>query len=65
MQFDFCKKVMDNVVLQKILVNKTTTFGVTVQVSLLVINLKANMENTQSHEWGREFRVSGHTIRKK
>jgi hypothetical protein len=65
MQFDFCKKVMDNVALQKILVNKATTFGVTVHVSLFVINLKANMEYAQSHEWGREFRVSGQAIRKK
>ena len=65
MQFDFRKKVMDNVALQKILVNKATTFGVTVHVSLLVINLEANMEYAQSHEWGREFRVSGQAIRKK
>ena len=65
MQFDFRKKVMDNVALQKILVNKATTFGVTFHVSLLVINLEANMEYAQSHEWGREFRVSGQAIRKK
>jgi hypothetical protein len=65
MQFDFRKKVMDNVALQKILVNKATTFGVTVHVSLLVINLEANMEYAQCHEWGREFRVSGQAIRKK
>jgi hypothetical protein len=38
---------------------------VTVHVSLLVINLEANMEYAQSHEWGREFRVSGQAIRKK
>jgi hypothetical protein len=44
MQFDFRKKVMDNVALQKILVNKATAFGVTVHVSLLIINPKANME---------------------
>ena len=50
MQFDFRKKVIDNVALQKILVNKTTAFGVTVHVSLLVINLKANMEYTQSNK---------------
>jgi hypothetical protein len=65
MQFNFRKKVMDNVALQKILVNKATTFGVIVHVSLLVINLEANMEYAQSHEWGREFRVSGQAIRKK
>ena len=65
MPFDFRKKVMDNVALQKILVNKATTFGVNVHVSLLVINLEANMEYAQSHEWGREFRVSGQAIRKK
>ena len=40
-------------------------FGVTVNVSLLVVNLKANMEYAQSHEWGRKFRVSGHSIYKK
>ena len=65
MQFDFRKKVMDNVALQKILVKKATAFGVTVHVSLLVINLEANMEYAQSHKWGREFRVSGQAIRKK
>ena len=52
MQFDFRKKVMENVVLQKILVNKATAFGVTVHVSLLVVNLEANMEYAQSHKWG-------------
>jgi len=56
---------MDNVVLQKILVNKATAFEVTVHVYLLVINLKANMEYALSHEWGREFRVSGQAISKK
>ncbi len=65
MQFDFRKKVMDNVALQKILVNKAMTFRLTVYVSLLVINLEANMEYAQSHKWGREFRVSGQAIRKR
>ena len=44
MQFDFRKKVMDYVALQKIIANKVTAFGVTVDVSLLVLNLEANME---------------------
>ena len=65
MQFNFCKKVMDNVALKKILVDKATTFGVTVHISLLIINLEANMEYAQSHKWGREFIVSGQAIRKK
>ena len=65
MQFDFRKKVMDNVALQKILVNNTMSFGVTLDVSLLVVNLKAKMEHAQSHEWGRKFRVSGQAICKK
>ncbi len=65
MQFDFRKKVMDNVALQKILVNKATAFGVTVHVSLLIVNLEANMEYAQSHKWGRKFRISGQAIRKK
>ncbi len=64
-QLNFCKKMMDYVALQKIWVNKAMAFRVTVHVSLLVVNLKANMEYTQSHEWGREFRVSGQAIRKK
>jgi hypothetical protein len=65
MQFDFRKKVMDNVALQKIMINKAMAFRVTVDVSLLVVNLEANMEYAQSHEWGREFRVSGLAIRNK
>ena len=65
MQFDFHKKVMDNVELQKILVNKATAFGATVDVSLLAMNLEANMEYAQSHEWGRQFRVSSQAIRKR
>ena len=47
MQFNFRKKVMDNVALQKILVNKAMVFGMTVHVSLLDVNLKANMEYAQ------------------
>ena len=43
-QFDFRKKVLDNVALQEIMVNKASAFGVTVDVSLLIVNLKANME---------------------
>ena len=58
-------KVMGNVALQKILVNKAMAFGVTIDVSLLIMNLKANMEYTQSHEWGRKFRVSSQAICKK
>ena len=65
MQFNFRKKVMDNVALQKIMINKTTAFGVSVDVSLLVMNLEANMEYAQSHKWGCKFRVSGQAIRKK
>ena len=65
MQFNFCKKVMDNVALQKIMVNKAKPFSVTVDVSLLVVNLEANMEYAQSHKWGCEFRVSRQAIRKK
>jgi hypothetical protein len=33
MQFDFCKKVMDNMALQKTMVNKAKAFGMTVDVS--------------------------------
>ncbi len=44
MQFDFRKKVMDNVALTNIMVNKVMAFRVTVDVSLLVMNLEANME---------------------
>ena len=47
------------------MVNKAQTFGVTIDVSLLVINLKANMEYAQSHKWGREFRISGQAVRQK
>ena len=65
MQFDLQKKVMDNVALQKILVNKATAFRVTVHVSLFIVNLEANMEYAQSHEWRCEFRVSGQAISKK
>ncbi len=65
MQFDFHKKVMDNVALQKIMVNKAKAFGVIVNVSLIAVNLEANIEYAQSHEWGHEFRVSGQAIHKK
>jgi hypothetical protein len=50
--FDFRKKIMDNVAMQKILINKAQSFGVTIDVSLLVVNLETNMEWAQSHEWG-------------
>jgi hypothetical protein len=38
--------------MQKILINKAQSFGVTIDVSLLVVNLETNMEWAQSHEWG-------------
>ena len=56
---------MDTVALQKSMVTKVQAFGVNIDVLLLVVNLKANMEYAQSHEWEREFRVSGQAIRKK
>jgi hypothetical protein len=65
MPFDFQKKIMDNVAKQQILVNKAQSFGITIDVSLLVVNLESNMEYAQSHEWGREFRISGQAVRKK
>ena len=48
MQFNFHEKVMDNVALQKIMVNKAAAFGVMIDVSLLVIYLEANMEYAQA-----------------
>jgi hypothetical protein len=65
MPYNFQKKIMDNVAMQQILVNKAQSFGITIDVSLLVVNLEANMEFAQSHEWGREFRVCGQVVRKK
>ena len=44
---------MDNVALQKIMVNKAImSFGVAVDVSLLVVNLKANMEYNKATSGG-------------
>jgi hypothetical protein len=65
MPFDFRKKIMENVALQKILVTKAQSFGIVIDVSLLVLNLEANMEYAQSFDWGREFRICGQAIRKK
>ena len=50
MQFDSQKKAIDNMALQKIMVNKAKAFDLTVDVSLLIVNLKANMEYAQSHK---------------
>jgi hypothetical protein len=44
MPFDFRKKVVENIALQKILVTKVQAFDVTIDVSLLVLNLEKNME---------------------
>ena len=65
MQFDSQKKAIDNMALQKIMVNKAKAFDLTVGVSLLIVNLKANMEYTKSHKWGRECRVGNQAIHKK
>jgi hypothetical protein len=65
MPFDFRKKIMENVALQKILITKAQSFGIVIDVSLLVLNLEANMEYAQSFDWGREFSVSGQAVRKK
>lgn len=65
MPFDFRKKITDNVAVQKVMITKAQSFGVDISVSLLAINLEANMEYAQSHEWGREFRICGQAVRKK
>jgi hypothetical protein len=43
----------------EIIVTKAMAFGVTIDMSILDVNLKANMEYAQSHEGGHKFKVSG------
>ena len=63
--FDFRKKVAENIAAQKVLINKATSFGLTIHASLLAINLLRNMEYAESEDWGREFRPCMQAVRKK
>ena len=63
--FDFRKKVAENIARQKVLINKATSFGLTIDASLLATNLLRNMEYAEGENWGREFRPCMQAVRKK
>lgn len=63
--FDFRKKIAENIAAQKVIINKATSFGLTIHASLLAINLLRNMEQAENEDWGREFRPCMQAVRKK
>ena len=55
----------ENIAAQKVLINKATSFGLTIHASLLAANLLCNMEYAEGEDWGREFRPCMQAVRKK
>jgi hypothetical protein len=63
--FDFCKKVDANMELLRSKVGHLTSYGITIDNTQLALILLANIDTAASNEWGREFRPTLQTIRRR
>lgn len=64
-EFDFRKKVSANMELLRAKAGRMTAYGITVDDSQLALVLLANIDIASSHDWGREFRPTLQTIRRR
>ena len=64
-EFDFRKKVSANMELLRAKAGRMTAYGITVDDSQLALVLLANIDVVTGHDWGREFRPTLQTIRRK
>jgi hypothetical protein len=64
-EFDFRKKVSANMELLRAKAGRMTAYGITVDDSQLALVLLANIDVATGHDWGREFRPTLQTIRRK
>jgi hypothetical protein len=63
MPFDFRKKVATNVEILKSKAAQVQAYGINIDTAMMVLIIFANVEHTQQHKWGREFRPAMQTIR--
>ncbi len=63
--FDFCKKVSINMELMQSNAARMATYGIVIGIPQLTLTLLANIEMATKSNYGREFCLAMHTIRKK
>jgi hypothetical protein len=64
-QFDFRKKVSVNMELMQSNAAQMATYGIIIGIPQLTLTLLANIETATKSDYGREFRLAMHAIRKK
>jgi hypothetical protein len=63
--FDFCKKVSINMELMQSNMAQMAMYGIVIGISQLTLTLLANIKMATKSDYGREFCLAMHTIRKK
>ncbi len=63
--FDFCKKVSVNMELMQSNVAQMATYGIVIGIPQLTLTLLANIKTATKSDYGREFCLAMHAIRKK
>ena len=63
--FDFCKKVSVNMELMQSNTAQIATYGIVIGIPQLTLTLLANIETATKSDYGREFCLAMHAIRKK
>jgi hypothetical protein len=63
--FDFCKKISVNMELMQLNAARMATYGIVIGVPQLTLTLLANIKTATKSNYGREFCLAMHTIRKK
>jgi hypothetical protein len=63
--FDFCKKVSINTELMQLNAAQMATYGIVIDIPQLMLTLLANIETATKSDYGHEFQLAMHAIRKK
>jgi hypothetical protein len=63
--FDFCKKVSVNIELMQLNAAQMATYGIVIGIPQLMLTLLANIKTATKSDYGREYCLPMHAIRKK
>jgi hypothetical protein len=63
--FNFCKKISINMELMQLNVAQMATYGIVIGIPQLLLTLLANIKTATKSDYGREFCLAMHAIRKK
>jgi hypothetical protein len=63
--FNFCKKISINMELMQLNAAQMATYGIFIGIPQLMLTLLTNMETATKSDYGCEFRLAMHTVRKK